>query len=218
MEYLVFSPIPTAPPITNHAISPIEHGSALQATLNFAEGLSGMKDGTFDEWALFIDEHFDPSARFQLQLISNNEETEAKMRSYDILASSLSRFFISLSENGVPTHRLVLSDISESPPSPESGLSLVETDQVEWHCRDRIWKGHLSVEVGIEISLNRLKIHRMELVLLLDKGDNIPENALRDLKMAEQMEVMLEVIELTEDQQMNPNDALRQITEPASSR
>ncbi|KAK6909868.1 hypothetical protein I204_04785 [Kwoniella mangroviensis CBS 8886] len=217
MEYLVFSPIPTAPPITNHAISPIEHGSAIQAILNFAEGLSGMKDGTFDEWTSFIDKHFDPSARFQLQLTSNHEENEAKMRCYDIPASSLSRFFISLSENGVPIHRLILSDISESPPSPESGLSLVETDQVEWHCRDRIWKGHLSVEVGIEISLNIMVIHRMELILLLDKGDNIPENALRVLKMAEQMEVMLEIIGLTEDQQLNPNDALKQITEPGSS-
>ncbi|OCF31965.1 hypothetical protein I316_06349 [Kwoniella heveanensis BCC8398] len=106
MEYLNFSPIPTAIPTTGRAApAPFpaprrvnfshttdESIDVHQLLTRWADGLGVMKGGTYDEWVEFVDEHFVQDARFSLGCAGED------MRIYDIPASLLPRVLLTISE------------------------------------------------------------------------------------------------------------------------
>nr|XP_019046698.1 hypothetical protein I302_05449 [Kwoniella bestiolae CBS 10118]OCF25628.1 hypothetical protein I302_05449 [Kwoniella bestiolae CBS 10118] len=174
----------------------VESGTATQAVIQFIEAFNQMRDGTFDEWLSLIDEHFEQGGRFQL--MTSGEV----LQSYDVPATSLPRFFTMLSESGLQEHRLNfdVNDFTES-----QDASLVENNHIEWHSGDEIWRGSLSAIISLDLRLEKLE-------LIVETG-NLPESAIRLLDVAASMECMMEVIDLVETRQIEPDVALKEIAE-----
>ncbi|WWC69334.1 uncharacterized protein I206_103272 [Kwoniella pini CBS 10737] len=185
--------------------SHIESGYAIQAINHFADTLRGMQRATFDEWVTFVDSHFESSARFQLNI------SGAGLKSLDVSTLSLPRFFLTLAEEDTGNlHNLILSDLSE----PLIGI--VESGSVEWTCGDQHLKGSLTAELGLG---EEYKLIRIELNLEAVEGtiSGIPDNALRLLEIAQQMECMTEVLDIVDSENLDPNDALKQLEEQNGS-
>ncbi|WWC60966.1 uncharacterized protein I303_103543 [Kwoniella dejecticola CBS 10117] len=205
MEYLIFSPsATTAQPTAIHATflpSPIEPGYAIQAINHFADSLRCMQGATFDEWDSFIDEHFEQSARFQL-----NIHTGDALKSFDVPIISLPRFFLTISgEDNNLSHELVLGEISEP------AIGSVESEHVEWSYGAQPLKGNLSAELAMSGGgAGILRLGRLELSLQVVEG-TFPESALRILEIAQQMDCMMEVIDLVEEDKLDPQDALKRL-------
>nr|XP_019013651.1 uncharacterized protein I206_01722 [Kwoniella pini CBS 10737]OCF52432.1 hypothetical protein I206_01722 [Kwoniella pini CBS 10737] len=209
--------------------SHIESGYAIQAINHFADTLRGMQRATFDEWVTFVDSHFESSARFQLNISgaglkslgvshlsfgqSGIPKFTAKFRyiAIDVSTLSLPRFFLTLAEEDTGNlHNLILSDLSE----PLIGI--VESGSVEWTCGDQHLKGSLTAELGLG---EEYKLIRIELNLEAVEGtiSGIPDNALRLLEIAQQMECMTEVLDIVDSENLDPNDALKQLEEQNGS-
>ncbi|WRT66704.1 uncharacterized protein IL334_003665 [Kwoniella shivajii] len=189
MEYLIFSPIPSALPPAH--ISPVTNGLATQAITRFANGLSGMQV----KWLSFVDEHFEQDGRFQL-LIGGDV-----LKCYDILASTLPRFFIILFECDMSTQKLNLFDVSES----TDGFA-VQSDHVEWQCGDSTWKGILSADLAPSLKLDKLE---MIIEIVGEKG--LPDSVTRVLETAQYMECVVEVMDVVENNHMDPLEMLKQL-------
>ncbi|WVW84294.1 hypothetical protein I302_106325 [Kwoniella bestiolae CBS 10118] len=134
----------------------------------------------------------------QMRLMTSGEV----LQSYDVPATSLPRFFTMLSESGLQEHRLNfdVNDFTES-----QDASLVENNHIEWHSGDEIWRGSLSAIISLDLRLEKLE-------LIVETG-NLPESAIRLLDVAASMECMMEVIDLVETRQIEPDVALKEIAE-----
>jgi len=142
MEYLIFSPIPSAnlptstsqpalAPPSSSSDSSLQPGAAIHVTLDFAEAFTAIGGG-YEVFAKFVDDHFDENARFLLSLSSSTglrmfgrSRTSLLADISDIQASFIPRFLVTLHESGMLHHDLAVSDPREtmlSSPLPDLEL------------------------------------------------------------------------------------------------
>ncbi|WWC88970.1 uncharacterized protein L201_003885 [Kwoniella dendrophila CBS 6074] len=219
MEYLIFSPIPT-PTVTNPAISyndnsPITPiGSATRIVTEFVQGLSQLKDATFEEWISFVDINFEQSARFQLILVGET------LKTYDIPVTCLPRFFMTLSDsyndndNDINKQHFNLSGVSEqilngiSPNNSNTEVDVeVEVDLIEWYIGQNVFKGSL---LANSLS-SSMKISNLELTMEINFGSVLPKSSIRVLEISSQMECLIGIIDLVETKKIEPENAVKEI-------
>ncbi|WVR06734.1 hypothetical protein IAU60_003768 [Kwoniella sp. DSM 27419] len=214
MEYLIFSPVPTAVPtalpaatVDSDTISADETLAVLRA---WADGLSDMEGGTFSEWSAFVDDWFEEGARMQLILIAD----EVKM--FDIPSTSSARLFMALSipeethasgEGAIPSRIVV---------TPADATLNPDSYDVAWYMADRTWTGSIAADVAADVASNestgvrRGKITRMELVL--DTGDKgIPDGVMRVLEISQTMQHLSSVMEIMEKDRLDPREAYKRL-------